>query len=73
MSLTNKLSAQQVLFINDIEAIIGKDRLTLRRWWQDGRFPKPVKLHNRNLVWHKETIDEWIDDHIKLKLQAQDK
>ncbi|HAT1795153.1 AlpA family phage regulatory protein [Legionella pneumophila subsp. fraseri] len=58
---------QQLLFINDIEIIIGKDRLTLRRWWMDGKFPKPVKLHGRTLVWHKDDIDEWIRLNIRKK------
>lgn len=32
MQPVNELFTQQVLFINDVVAIIGKDRLTLRRW-----------------------------------------
>ncbi|HBD7396270.1 helix-turn-helix transcriptional regulator [Legionella longbeachae] len=65
MQPANELFTQQVLFINDVEAIIGKDRLTLRRWWMDGRFPKPVKLHGTTLAWHKDVIDNWINQYIK--------
>ncbi|HAT3868989.1 AlpA family phage regulatory protein [Legionella pneumophila serogroup 2] len=65
MQPANELFTQQVLFINDVEAIIGKDRLTLRRWWMDGRFPKPVKLHGTTLAWHKDIIDNWINQYIK--------
>lgn len=67
MQPANELFTQQILFINDVEAIIGKDRLTLRRWWMDGKFPKPIKLHGTTLVWHKELIDEWINHHIRSK------
>lgn len=65
MQPANELFTQQVLFINDVEAIIGKDRLTLRRWWMDGRFPKFVKLHGTTLAWHKDVIDNWINQYIK--------
>lgn len=65
MQPANELFTQQVLFINDVESIIGKDRLTLRRWWMDGRFPKPVKLHGTTLAWHKDVIDNWITQYIK--------
>lgn len=51
---------QQFLFINDVEKIIGKDRLTLRRWWTHGHFPKPVKLSGKTIAWHKDVIEEWI-------------
>ncbi|KTC66342.1 prophage regulatory protein-like protein (plasmid) [Legionella adelaidensis] len=65
MQPLNNLFSQQILFINDLETIIGKDRLTLRRWWTDGKFPLPVKLHGRTLAWHKEVIDEWINQNMK--------
>lgn len=66
MQALNELFTQQILFINDVEVIIGKDRLTLRRWWMDGKFPKPVKLHGRTLAWHKDIIEEWINCNIKI-------
>lgn len=68
MQTTNELFKQQILFINDIEKIIGKDRLTLRRWWTDGKFPKPVKIHGKTLAWHKDEIDEWINKTLRTKL-----
>ena len=60
-----KLS-QQVLFITDLEQIIGRNRLTLRRWWEDGKFPRPVKLNGPTLAWHAESINDWINQHIKI-------
>jgi len=56
---------QQILFITDLEKIIGRNRLTLRRWWADGKFPKPVKLNGTTLAWHTTVINEWIDQNIK--------
>lgn len=60
----NHLS-QRVLFITDLEKIIGRNRLTLRRWWTAGKFPVPIKLNGNTLVWHMETINYWIEQNIK--------
>lgn len=57
--------SQQIFFITDLEKIIGRNRLTLRRWWLDGKFPAPIKLNGTTLAWHANTIYEWIDLHIK--------
>lgn len=57
--------SQKVLFITDLEKIIGRNRLTLRRWWMEGKFPAPVKLNGTTLAWHAETINNWINLNIK--------
>lgn len=62
--MTNKIP-QQILFINDLEKLLGRNRLTLRRWWSSEKFPKPIKLNGTTLAWHVETIDDWIDQQVK--------
>jgi predicted DNA-binding transcriptional regulator AlpA len=57
--------SQKVLFITGLEKIIGRSRLTLRHWWEAGRFPKPVKLNGTTLAWQSETINDWIGQNIK--------
>lgn len=57
--------SQQVLFINDLEKIIGRNRLTLRRWWMDGKFPPPIKLNGTTLAWRTDTVYEWINQNLK--------
>lgn len=57
--------SQRVLFINDLERIIGKNRLTLRRWWMSEKFPVPVKLNGSTLVWNTETINDWIEQNTR--------
>lgn len=32
----------------------------LRRMWQRGDFPPPVRLSPRRIAWPEQTIDEWI-------------
>lgn len=65
MQTTNKVK-QQILFINDLEKLLGRNRLTLRRWWTSGKFPSPIKLHGTTLVWHAETVNDWIEKNINL-------
>ena len=57
--------SQQVFFITDLEKIIGRNRLTLRRWWMDGKFTKPVKLNGTTLAWHFNDINDWINHAVK--------
>ena len=57
---------QKVLFITDLEQIIGRNRLTLRRWWLDGNFPEPVKLNGTTLAWHADAINNWINQNLKI-------
>lgn len=64
-NITNKELPQQVLFINDLEKLIGRNRLTLRRWWMEGKFPVPVKLNGTTLAWHYATINAWINQHFQ--------
>ncbi len=56
--------SQKVLFIPDLEKMIGRNRVTLRRWWLTGKFPRPVKLNGTTLAWHSDEINEWIDQTI---------
>lgn len=57
--------SQQIFFITDLEKIIGRNRLTLRRWWVEGKFPQPVKLNGTTLAWHSHVIHEWIEKNVK--------
>ena len=48
-----------------LEKIIGRNRLTLRRWWLAGKFPKPVKLNGNTLAWSSDIIDGWIEKSLR--------
>ncbi len=60
--------SQQVFFITDLERIIGRNRLTLRRWWMEGKFPKPIKLNGTTLAWHSDVIYAWINQNLKMSV-----
>ncbi|MBY0377337.1 MAG: hypothetical protein K2Q33_02075 [Gammaproteobacteria bacterium] len=59
------VTQQQILFINDLERILGRNRLTIRRWWLEGKFPVPVKLNGTDLAWHIGTVNKWIDQNLR--------
>lgn len=56
--------SQKVLFIPDLEKMIDRNRVTLRRWWLTDKFPRPVKLNGTTLAWHSDGIEQWIDQTI---------
>jgi predicted DNA-binding transcriptional regulator AlpA len=56
--------SQKVLFIPDLEKMIGRNRVTLRRWWLTGKFPRPVKLNGTTLAWHCDEINNWIEQTV---------
>ena len=54
----------KIYFIKDAEQVTGRNRLTLRRWWKDEKFPKPTLINNR-LAWKAEVIDQWINQNVQ--------
>ena len=56
---------QQILFMKDVEKILGISSITLRRWWVAGYFPKPVKMNGSMLAWHHDVIHQWINENTK--------
>lgn len=57
--LMNEPLKRQLLYMEDITQLTGKHPVTLRRWWNNGKFPKPTK--HSVLVWRADVIDEWIN------------
>lgn len=55
----------KLLYIRDVEQIINKNRLTLRRWWKAGKFPKPTLLNGTALAWSTTTIEKWIQQNLQ--------
>ena len=47
------------------EEMTGFHRSTLRRWWEEGKFPAPHKLNGTTLVWSKEIINQWIEENLQ--------
>jgi len=54
---------RQLLYMQDVAQLTGKHPITLRRWWNQGKFPKPTK--HSVLVWRAEIIFQWITENIQ--------
>jgi len=37
----------------------------LRRMWDDGRFPAPLHLSSRKLVWRESDIEKWFAEKLR--------
>ncbi|WP_223168316.1 helix-turn-helix transcriptional regulator [Legionella israelensis] len=53
--------------MKDVKQLTRRSPLTLRRWWEKGKFPKPTKLHSSVLAWNVTTIQRWIDENVPEK------
>jgi predicted DNA-binding transcriptional regulator AlpA len=61
---SNNQITQKICFIKDAEQLIGRNRLTLRRWWKKNIFPKPALINNR-LAWKADIINAWINLNVQ--------
>lgn len=60
-----ELSIPPVAQINHVEKMTGFHRSTLRRWWEEDKFPRPHKLNGTTLIWSTKTIMQWIEANIQ--------
>ena len=45
-----------------VEEMTGLSRPTIYRWMPLGKFPKPIKLGAKKVVWKQAEIQAWIDE-----------
>ena len=50
-----------------VAASLHVTKTTVRRWVQRGRFPPPIRLSRRKLVWRLSDLKEWLDQVQKSK------
>lgn len=59
------MNRTQIAQISDVEEMTGFHRSTLRRWWEDGKFPAPHKLNGTTLIWSTQLINSWIEENVQ--------
>jgi prophage regulatory protein len=57
---------KKFLRINDLAKELGVSKTTIWRWRSAGKFPKPISLSERIIVWPRATIDEWINEQTSI-------
>jgi prophage regulatory protein len=50
----------RVIRMRELTEMIGASEWTIRRWRQQGEFPAPVRLGERNVGWLLSDIREWL-------------
>ena len=55
-------SYNPLLQITPVEKITGIKRKTLRRWWEQNKFPRPTDFNGR-LYWRENVVNDWLDSH----------
>lgn len=55
-----------LLRLPDVSAKTGLGRSTIYAWMDSGDFPKSISLGPRAVGWTKESIDDWIDERIRI-------
>jgi prophage regulatory protein len=58
-----QLNIPKIAQISHVEEMTGFHRSTLRRWWDEGKFPRPQKLNGSTLVWSTQTVIQWIEEN----------
>lgn len=58
------MNRSQISQISHVEEMTGFHRSTLRRWWEEGKFPIPQKLNGTTLIWSTELINQWIKENL---------
>jgi prophage regulatory protein len=53
------------LRIPEVENIIGCKKSTIYTMLKQGKFPSPIKMGSRMVVWPESVILQWIQDQIK--------
>lgn len=62
MSTNQTIPLPIIWFINDLEKLLRRNRLTLRRMWYRGDFPKPCGRINNRLYWKANVVDQWLQN-----------
>ena len=53
-------SAQQILRLPNVVALVGLSRTTILRLISLGQFPQPIKLTERSLGWRLSEVEEYL-------------
>lgn len=48
--------------IKEITAMLGISQSSIYRLMQQDKFPKQIKLIERNVVWRLSVINKWVED-----------
>lgn len=54
-------NGQRLLNATDVERMTGYSRITIKRWMNDGKFPRSVQAHpNGHHRWREQDVQDWV-------------
>jgi prophage regulatory protein len=53
------VDCQMLMGLKDVLKLVGISRATLYRYTNEGRFPAPVKIGPRRIVWRASDLNSW--------------
>jgi len=48
-----------------VEELTGFKKSSIYAMMKDGRFPQNIKIGARAVVWNSDSVEQWMQDHIK--------
>ena len=61
---------EKLLKIDEVMARVGIGRSTIFLWVRDGSFPAPIYLSPRQTRWTNSSINEWIEERIRISREG---
>jgi predicted DNA-binding transcriptional regulator AlpA len=61
----------EIVFVPEVERIVGAHHTTIRRWWQTGQFPAPLRIGPIRIGWQRGVIRKWISARPTVLEQAR--
>lgn len=55
----------RLMKLKEVMHITGLPKSTVYKYMNDGNFPKPVSLGERNVAWVQSEIEDWIMEKIE--------
>ena len=55
----------RLIRLPDVESATGCKKSTIYDLMKSGRFPKPVRLSARHVVWPESAVLQWVQDRIQ--------
>jgi prophage regulatory protein len=55
----------------EVELVTGMCKKILYRRWIKGKFPKPIRLSQRLIVWPRQEILDWMEEQKQRRAEAE--
>ncbi|WP_399681615.1 helix-turn-helix transcriptional regulator [Xenophilus sp.] len=65
MSDPTVATKERLLRIEEVLRRVGFRTTTLYKLMGEGRFPRPIALGRRTVVWPESLVDQWIDARVR--------